>query len=51
MARLSQKEVIDEGIASMIGAVAKKGAQAVGAVGSALNKGADMGIDATWGRC
>ena len=49
MARLSQKEVIDEGIASMLGAAAKKGARAVGAVGSALSKGADMGIDATWG--
>ena len=49
MARLSQKELLDEGFASALGAIAKKGAQAVGAVGSALNKGADMGIDATWG--
>tara|TARA_R110000824_G_scaffold964_2_gene5505 strand:- start:798 stop:1577 length:780 start_codon:yes stop_codon:yes gene_type:complete len=49
MARLSQKRVLDEGIASILGAVAKKGAQAVGAAGSALKRGSEMGIDASWG--
>ena len=48
MAKMSQKELVDEGFASMLGAGLKKGAQAVGAVGSALKKGSEMGVDATW---
>ena len=49
MTRMSQKELIDEGFASNLKKVAKVAGQAVGAVGSALKKGSEMGVDATWG--
>jgi len=46
MAKLSQKELLGEGITGLIGKGLKKGAQAVGAVGGALKAATDSGIDA-----
>jgi hypothetical protein len=46
MAKLSQKELLGEGITGLIGKGLKKGAQAVGAVGGALKAATDAGINA-----
>ena len=48
MARLSQKELLDEGIGSMLKTAAKTAGGAVGAVGGALKAVSDAGINATW---
>ena len=46
MAKLSQKELVEEGISGLIAKGLKKSAQAVGAVGGALKAVSDAGIDA-----
>lgn len=50
---MSQKELLEEGFASKLGGLAKKGmgqmAAAAGAVGGALKRGAEQGVDASWG--
>ena len=55
MVKLSQKELLNEGLGSMlktaargVGAGIKKGAQVAGAVGSALKTASEQGLDATW---
>ena len=46
MAKLSQKELLDEGITSLISKGLKKSARAVGAIGGALKAASDAGIGA-----
>ena len=48
MARMSQKEVLDEGIGSILKKTAQAATGAVGAVGGALKAVSDAGINATW---
>tara|TARA_R110000824_G_scaffold351356_1_gene538408 strand:- start:73 stop:834 length:762 start_codon:yes stop_codon:yes gene_type:complete len=45
---MSQKELLDEGIGSMLKKVAQTAGGAVGAVGGALKAVSDAGINATW---
>ena len=53
MARMSQKELLDEGIASMLGKAAlgagKGGLQAAGAAGNVLKYGSQAGVEGTLG--
>lgn len=55
MVKLSQKELLNEGLGSMLktagrvaGAGLKKGAQVAGAVGGAIKTASEMGLDSTW---
>ena len=49
MARLSQKELLGEGFASIAKGLGKAAATAVGAVGGALKRGSEQGVRASWG--
>ena len=48
MRKLSQKELLDEGIGSMLKAVGKKAAQGAAAVGGAIKTASDQGVQASW---
>ena len=48
MVRMSQKDLLDEGIASILKGVAKKTGQAIGAVGSAVKAASEQGLQGTW---
>lgn len=45
---MSQKDLLDEGIASLLKGAAKKTGQAIGAVGSAVKAASEQGLGGTW---